>query len=157
MPKTTKSPKPPTTPKPDRGYFFGTGRRKTATARARLYLPNEEVTIAGKKLEKGDVYVNGKPIETYFAGPFPKSFYSEIYRTTNTMSRFITTVIVSGSGPTGQLGATALAISRALVQVDPKFRAILRKKGYMTRDPRMKERKKPGLMGARKQKSSPKR
>lgn len=143
--------------RPEKGYFFGNGRRKTATARARLYLPTEEIIIAGKKLEKGDIYVNNLPIAQYFSDPLAKSSYTEVYRTTNTANRFITTVITSGSGKTGQLGATVLAISRALVVVDPKFKATLRKKGFMTRDPRMKERKKPGLMGARKQKSSPKR
>lgn len=142
---------------PEIGYWASHGRRKTATARARLYLPTKEVVISGKKLERGDIYVNNLPIESYFSGALAKEQYTEVYRTTNTIGRFITTVIVSGSGSTGQLGATTLAISRALVKVDPKFRATLRKKGYMTRDPRAKERKKPGLMGARKQKSSPKR
>ncbi|MCL4397795.1 mitochondrial small ribosomal subunit protein uS9m [Patescibacteria group bacterium] len=138
-------------------WYFGVGRRKTAIARARVYPATAEVTIDGKKLEKGDTFVNGKPIEKYFPDPFAKSQYSELFRTTNTAGRFITTVVVEGSGLTGQLGATTLAIARALVQVDPKFRAILRKKDYMTRDPRMKEPKKPGLPGARKKKSSPKR
>lgn len=141
----------------NKNFFFGTGRRKTATARARLYLPTQEVVINGQKLEKGDVYVNGIQIEKYFNDAVAKAAYSEVYRTTNTMNRFITTLIVSGSGKTGQLGAVVLAIARALVTVDPKFKTTLRKKGFMTRDPRMKERKKPGLMGARKQKSSPKR
>lgn len=142
---------------PERGYFFGNGRRKTATARARLYLPTQEITIEGRKLEKGDVYVNNKPIDVYFGDPYAKAQYQEVFRTTNTAGRFITTVITSGSGKSGQLGATTLAISRALLVVDPKFRPVLRKKGFLTRDPRAKERKKPGLMGARKQKSSPKR
>jgi len=140
-----------------RDFFFGYGRRKTATARARLYLPTKEVTVSGTKLSRGDIYVNGKQIDAYFNSPFVKADYSELYRTTNTIGRFITVVITSGSGKTGQAGATLLAIARALIQVDPKFKTILRKKGFVTRDPRAKERKKPGLMGARKQKSSPKR
>lgn len=144
--------------KPKSGFFQAMGRRKTATARARLYLPTQEVLIGGKKLERGEIYVNEKPIDTYFANnPYAKATYTEVYRTTNALDRFITTVIVTGSGASGQLGAAVLAISRALTQVDPKFKAILRKRGFMTRDPRMKERKKPGLMGARKQKQSPKR
>ncbi len=145
------------TKEPSLGYWFASGRRKRATARARLYLPTRDVMVGDKKLEKGDIYVNNKPIDSYFSGPYAKELYTEVYRTTNTIGRFITTVITSGSGSSGQLGATTLAISRALVTVDPKFRATLRKKGFMTRDPREKERKKPGLMGARKQKSSPKR
>ena len=142
---------------PKNKIFYGNGRRKTATARARLYLPNQEVTIKGVKLSKGDVYVNNLPIEKYFPDPFAKASYSEVFRTTNTADRFITTVQVDGSGKSGQLGATTLAISRALCLVDPKFKAVLRKKGFMTRDPRAREREKFGLMGARKQKQSPKR
>lgn len=143
--------------KPEQGFYVGFGRRKTATARARLYLPAKEITIDGKKLERGDIYVNSIPIEKYFSDPFSKAGYTEVFRTTNTAGRFITTILTVGSGKSGQLGAVILAIARALVQVDPKFRAILRKKGFLTRDPRAKERKKPGLMGARKEKQSPKR
>jgi small subunit ribosomal protein S9 len=146
-----------TAPVPKTGYFFAVGRRKTATAKARLHLGDKDVLVGDKKLNKGDVYVNSMPIETYFKDPFARSLYTEVFRTTNTSNRFITTVMVEGSGPSGQAGAVVLAIARALCIIDPKFRPILRKKGFMTRDPRMKERKKPGLMGARKQKSSPKR
>lgn len=144
--------------KPDKGFYFsGYGRRKTAVARVRLYLPNQEVVIAGQKLQKGDIFVNNSPIDKYFSDPFSKAQYTEVFRTTNTATRFITTVLVSGSGKSGQLGAMILGLARTLCLVDPKFKTILRKKGFMTRDPRAKERKKPGLMGARKQKSSPKR
>lgn len=145
------------TPVPKTGYYFAVGRRKTATAKARLYLGDKDILVGDKKLNKGDVYVNNKPIDVYFTDPFAKSLYTEVFRTTNTANRFITTVMVEGSGQSGQVGAVVLAIARALCIIDPKFRPILRKKGFMTRDPRMKERKKPGLMGARKQKSSPKR
>lgn len=141
----------------DSSFYLAVGRRKSAIARARIYPSSAEVTIAGKKLEKGETYVNGMPIEKYFRDPFSKAKYQELFRTTNTVGRFITTVIVEGSGASGQLGATTLAIARALVQADPKFRSNLRKKGFMTRDPRGKERKKAGLPGARKKKSSPKR
>lgn len=138
-------------------YYFGYGRRKTATASVWLYPASKEVIINNVKLVKGDVYVNDKPIDVYFNGPQAKQMYTEVYRTTNAADRFITVANVTGSGMTGQLGAVVLGIARALVKVDPKLKSTLRKKGFMTRDPRMKERKKPGLMGARKQKSSPKR
>lgn len=138
-------------------WFSAVGRRKTAVARARLYLSSEEVLVGGKKVEKGEIYVNGKPFSQYFSGPYTKSLYSEIFRITNTIDKFIITALVVGSGSTGQAGAVSLAIARALCIYDPKLRAILRKKGFMTRDPRAKERKKPGLPGARKKKSSPKR
>ena len=148
---------PSAAPKASSPVYSAVGRRKTATAKARLYLPEKEIVIAGRKLERGDTYVNNMPIEKYFPDVFAKAAYSEVFRTTNTTGRFVTLINTSGSGKTGQLGAVTLAIARALVKVDPKLRATLRKKGFMTRDPRAKERKKPGLMGARKQKSSPKR
>lgn len=138
-------------------YYFAYGRRKTATASVWLYPASREVVINNVKLVKGDVYVNDKPIDIYFNGPLAKQMYTEVFRTTNASGRFITVAKVFGSGATGQLGAVVLGIARALVKVDPKLKSTLRKKGFMTRDPRMKERKKPGLMGARKQKSSPKR
>lgn len=163
MPRTKKTQSAETpavksaTPKPEAGYYFGNGRRKTATARARLYLPEKEVVVNGQKLSRGEICVNGVPIEKYFPDPFSKAAYTEVFRTTNTSGRFITVVVVSGSGKSGQLGAVVLAISRALCLVDPRFKPILRKKGFLTRDPRARERKKPGLMGARKEKQSPKR
>ena len=141
----------------EKDFIFSYGRRKTATARVRLYPADSEVMVKDKKLSKGDIYVNDLPIEKYFSDPFAKSAYTEVFRTTNTADRFITTAKVEGSGKSGQLGAVTLAIARALCIVDPKFKPTLRKKGFMTRDPRAKERKKPGLMGARKKKSSPKR
>lgn len=152
--KVEKSEKAENTPEQ---FYYGYGRRKTATARARLYLPTKEVEINGQKLSRGDIYVNNVPVDKYFTDPFVKANYTELFRTTNTAGRFVTTVIASGSGKSGQAGAMMLGIARALCEVDPKFKAVLRKKGYMTRDSRMRERKKPGLMGARKQKSSPKR
>lgn len=128
---------------------FAVGRRKTAVALARIF------PVA--KGEEAKLLVNKKPIAEYFSDVFAKEQYEEILRTTNTKDKFSISVTVSGSGQSGQLGAVVLALARALVKIDPKFKAILRKKGFMTRDPRAKERKKPGLMGARKQKSSPKR
>jgi small subunit ribosomal protein S9 len=147
---------PPVEAAPKTGFYFGHGRRKTASARARLYLPSQEVIINGQKLTKGDIYVNNLPITKYFNSPFAAS-YNDVFQVTNTVGRFITTIIVSGSGKTGQLGASILAIANSLVKVDPNFRPLLRKGGFLTRDPRAKERKKPGLMGARKEKQSPKR
>jgi len=138
-------------------FYFGHGRRKTATASARLYPHDEGIEINGKKLERGEIYVNNLPFNQYFHGPFAQEYVAELYRTTNSANRFITTIKVEGSGKSGQLGASGLAIARAMLKVDPKFKSTLRKKGYLTRDPRAKERKKPGLMGARKEKQSPKR
>lgn len=127
-------------------YYFAVGRRKTAIARAKVFVEG-----------KGEITVNGIAAEKYFSDPYSKARLTELFHTTNTVNRFNITILVEGSGMSGQLGATTLAIARALVQIDPKFKAILRKKDYMTRDPRGKERKKAGLPGARKKKSSPKR
>ncbi len=141
-----------------RDFFFGVGRRKEATARVRLYSGDKEVTVNGKKVEKGQIFVNKLEIEKYFPGELAKAAYVEPFRTTNTLGRYKTTVLVSGSGKSGQIGAVVLGVARALSVADPeKFHPILSKKGLLRRDPRAKERKKPGLMGARKQKSSPKR
>lgn len=117
-------------------YYFAVGRRKTAIARARIHPEG-----------KGTVTVNGVITDKY----------NKLFELTKTTGKFDTTVVVAGSGMTGQDGAVSLAIARAIVSFDPKLKAVLRKEGFMTRDPRAKERKKPGLPGARKQKSSPKR
>lgn len=137
-------------PKKKISVYQAVGRRKTATAFATL-------TIDPQKKEK-TFLVNGHPIEQYFPISFQKKFYLEPLRTTNTINRFDISVKVSGSGPTGQLGAVIHAVSRALTKVDPeRFPKILRKRGFLTRDPRAKERKKVGLMGARHEKQSPRR
>ena len=137
--------------------FYAVGRRKTATARARVYPGNGEVMVGDKKLTKGETYVNNMPIEKYFPAAAQKAVYSEVFHCTNSANRFIVTLKVVGSGKSGQLGAVSLAIARGLSLADPKFKEILASKGFLTRDPRSREREKPGLMGARKQKSSPKR
>lgn len=130
-------------------YISAVGRRKRAIARVRLNTVGEN---------KGSITVNGKPADEYFKSLVnAKALIAEVFHCTNTSAKFVTTIIVSGSGTNGQLGAVTLGIARALVKFDPKLKAILRKKGFMTRDPREVERKKPGLPKARKQKSSPKR
>ncbi len=141
-------------------YYEAVGRRKTASARARLYVVTDAaLTIQGVVANKGDIVVNGKPVEVFFPGEVFKKMYMEPFRTTNTMSRFAVSVTTTGGGLAGQLGATIHAISRALVKVDEeKFRPILKKRGFMTRDPRAKQRRKAGFAGkARARKQSPKR
>lgn len=143
------------------GYYYAVGRRKEASARVRLYilanLPH--ITVNGKNYEKGQIIVNDKPIESYFPGEIAKRQYQEAFRTTNTLNRFVTTVKVEGGGLSGQLVAVIHGISRALVKVDPeKNRSILKKRDFLTRDPRKKQRRKAGFAGkSRKKKQSPKR
>lgn len=166
MPKTVKKEvkkvvekKVPKTEKKT-SFYQAIGRRKESTARVKLHVPSgEELTIMGKSLKKGDMLINGKDISEYFKGEVYKKYYLEPFRTTNTLGRFITTVIVSGGGTTGQLGAVIHGIARALESVDKeKYRPILKKAGLMTRDPRAKERRKAGnAQKARAKKQSPKR
>jgi len=131
--------------KVNKTVYDAVGRRKTAIARVRLVN------------EKGPILVNKKPIEEYFRGELLKVYYSEPFRTTNTLNKVSASILVEGGGKEAQLGATILGISRSLILLNPSFKSTLRKKGFLTRDSRAKERKKPGLMGARKKKQSPKR
>jgi small subunit ribosomal protein S9 len=145
-----KTKTPPTPPKKKELIYQGVGRRKTAIARVRL-------TVNPDSKEK-TFTVNGRPVEQYFSLPQYKKVMTEPLRTTNTLNRFDISVKIEGSGLPSQLDAMIHGLSRALTQVDPeRFKKILRKRGFMTRDPRAKERKKVGLMGARKVKQSPKR
>lgn len=132
-------------------YFEGVGRRKTATARVRI--------TPIKKDQKPSILVNQKAIETYWPGEYHAKLYLEPFRTTNTLEQFQTTVKISGAGKSAQLQAFILGASRALVKFDQeRFRLILKKRGFLTRDSRAKERRKPGLaQSARAAKQSPKR
>lgn len=130
--------------------YTAVGRRKTATAFVKL--------VADPQKKEKTFTVNGRPVETYFSLIQQKKVFLEPLRTTNTINRFDVVVKVSGSGTTGQLGAVIHGLSRALLKVDPeRFGLILRKRSFMTRDPRAKERNKVGLMGARHVKQSPRR
>lgn len=141
-------------------YYEAVGRRKTASARARLYvLTGDTMTIKSVSVKKGGMIVNGKPVEKFFPGEVYQKMYQEPFRTTNTMSRFAVSITTKGGGIPGQLGATIHAISRALIKVDnEKFRPILKKRGFLMRDPRAKQRRKAGFAGkSRARKQSPKR
>ena len=121
-------------------YYYGMGRRKTAVARVRLF-PNGD----------GSITINGKDIQGYFGTrETHQSTIAAPFRALDINNSFTMTVRVVGGGTTGQAGAIRHAIARALVRMNPELKASLRKAGYLTRDPRMKERKKPGLKRARK-------
>ena len=119
-------------------YYEGVGRRKTASARVRLY-PGE-----------GNVVVNDKPMEEYFSRGGDVLHLLEPLKVTGNAGTFNVSVKVQGGGVTGQSGAVRQGIARALLKADPSLRPVLRKGGFLTRDARMKERKKPGLKRARK-------
>jgi small subunit ribosomal protein S9 len=120
-------------------YYEGLGRRKTSSARVRLHTGGD-----------GSFVVNDKPAEDYFSRDVDQIFISEAFKVTGTEGRFKVTVKVEGGGVTGQAGAVRLGVARALLKVDPGYRDVLRDHGLLTRDPRAKERKKPGLKRARK-------
>ncbi|MBI2849146.1 MAG: 30S ribosomal protein S9 [Chloroflexi bacterium] len=119
-------------------YFYATGKRKEAVARVRLY-PGS-----------GDIVVNGRPFQDTFARITLNSLILQPLRLTETLDKFNVMVKVAGGGVSGQAGAIACGISRALVKADEGLRPLLRKAGLLTRDPRTKERKKYGLKRARK-------
>ena len=119
-------------------YYHGTGRRKSAVARVRIYPGN------------GSIIVNDKPIDQYFSRESDRTQVRAPLRTTNTLEQFNVMVKVAGGGVTGQAGAVRHGIARALLSANPELRAVLRQGGMLTRDPREKERKKPGLKRARK-------
>lgn len=158
---SVKTEKKEKTELPQLAYYHAVGRRKEASARVRLYILANlpQVAVNGKSYEKGQIIVNDKPIEAYFSGEVAKRQYLEPFRTTNTLNRFVTTIQVEGGGLSGQLGAVIHGISRALVKVDPeKNRIILKKRDFLMRDPRGKQRRKAGFAGkSRKKKQSPKR
>lgn len=120
-------------------YYYGTGRRKTSSAQVRLY-PSKEPTMI----------VNNKPAEEYFSRHRDILLVKRPLRATATEDMFRVSVIVRGGGIAGQAGAVRHGIARALTRANPELRPTLRKEGSLTRDPRMKERKKPGLKRARK-------
>jgi len=122
----------------EKTIFLGTGRRKTSTARVRL----SEGT--------GKLTANGSEFEVYFSH---ENFAKQAYRpllTVELKDKIDVDVNVAGGGVTGQAGATAHGIARALQKLNPELRAALKKAGHLKRDPREKERKKPGQPGARK-------
>jgi small subunit ribosomal protein S9 len=119
-------------------YYYGTGRRKTSTARVRLIPEGSGVAI-----------VNRLPLEEYFDREAVKMIIMQPFEVTGTAGQFDLYVNVRGGGKAGQAGAIRHGIARALVHSDPELRLILKKSGFLTRDARMKERKKYGQKGAR--------
>jgi len=129
----------------ERVYFYGLGRRKTAVAKVRLYRG------------EGPILVNGKPFDELFTQERHKRAILGPLMVTNNVDKLNATVKVSGSGNTGQAGAIRHGVARALMVMDESLRPLLRSYGMLTRDSRIKERKKPGLIRARKRKQYTKR
>ena len=118
-------------------YFYGTGRRKSSVARVRVYNGTGKITI------------NDRDIDDYFGLETLKLIVRQPLAITDSAEKYDVVCRVNGGGVTGQAGAIRHGISRALLQYDAELRSELKKAGLLTRDPRMKERKKYGLKGAR--------
>ena len=118
-------------------YFYGTGRRKKSVARVRL--------VPGT----GVITINDRDIEEYFGLDTLKLVVNQPFGVTNTVGKFDIICRVNGGGFSGQAGAIRHGVAKALLQADANYRPALKKAGFLTRDPRMKERKKYGLKGAR--------
>ena len=118
-------------------YFYGTGRRKNSVARVRVYTGTGKITI------------NDRDIDDYFGLETLKLLVNSPLVLTETEGKFDVVVNVVGGGCSGQAGAIRHGLSRALLQFNPELRTTLKKAGFLTRDPRMKERKKYGLKAAR--------
>jgi small subunit ribosomal protein S9 len=118
--------------------YLGTGRRKTSVARVRLATGNGKITV------------NGRPVENYFVLETLRTQATQPLTVTGTAGKLDAVISVAGGGPSGQAGAVRHGIARALLQFDANLRAALKADGFLTRDPRMKERKKYGQPGARK-------
>lgn len=141
-------------------YIAAVGRRREAVARVRLYKEVPEPIVFGdKQVSKGQIYVNEIPAEEYFPGAVAKAAFLQPLQVTNTLATFAITAKVVGGGKFGQLDAVIHGLSRALSAYDTeKFRPILKKRGFLTRDARIRERRKVGTGGkARRKKQSPKR
>lgn len=118
--------------------FLGTGRRKTSVARVRLAVGSGRITV------------NGRPFENYFPTDTLRSVATQPLAVTDSVGKYDVRVNVKGGGPSGQAGAVRHGIARALLEADINLRPTLKVNGLLTRDPRMKERKKYGQPGARK-------
>lgn len=137
MPKTTLK-------KP--AFIYARGRRRTAVARVRLFT------------KAGDTMVNNLPISKYFPGAVVKHLYEEPFKICDVLGKYHATIKVVGSGLRGQVEAVILGLSRALVVANPEFRQDLKKRGFLTRDSRTRQRRMVGKGGkSRRQKQSPKR
>lgn len=130
----------------NKNYIFAVGRRKEAVARVRIFKG------------KGEIIVNTKPIDTYFPGSVAKVKWQKPFLVTNLTGKYHATIKVAGSGKSSQLDAIVHGLSRAFTAVDGQLKKSLKEAGLLTRDPRVKERRKYGLaQKARKGKQSPKR
>lgn len=142
-------------------YYEAVGRRKESVARVRFYMMDKEKqkTIMGKKISKGDILMNGKDIASFYPRQVDKMRYERPLILTDSVDRYGIAITVSGGGPHSQMQAITHGMARALCVVnEEEYKPLLKQEGFITRDPRKKERRKVGTGGkARRAKQSPKR
>lgn len=142
-------------------YYEAVGRRKESVARVRLHIVSSKdktVSLSGNKHKQGDIVINTKALETYFPSQAEQNQIKYPLSLVDSNDRFVITVQSKGGGKVGQVDAIVLGITRALCKVDETYREVLKPEGLLTRDPRIRERRKVGTGGkARRQKQSPKR
>jgi small subunit ribosomal protein S9 len=142
--------------KAKKAYTHAVGRRREAVARVRLH--KEVMTWEGSEVTSGQVYVNHKKASEYFKDTQIDQAIADILKSTNTATKYGFTIKVSGGGSKGQLNAVLHGIANALVEIEPTHRPLLKKKGLLTRDARVRQRRKVGMGGkSRRKKQSPKR
>jgi small subunit ribosomal protein S9 len=148
------------TKKVTKEYTFAVGRRKEAVARVRLYDAVKDGLVWGElPVKKGDILVNGMQIAEYFPLETMKYIYTQPLRVANAQNKYTFTIRVTGGGKAGQLDAVVAGIANALSKADANsYRGALKKKGFLTRDARVRQRRKVGMGGkSRRQRQSPKR
>lgn len=140
-------------------YIHAVGRRREAVARVRLFTGSSKVELNGVEVKKGETMVNGKQFKEYFQFKSYGPVYNKFQLDSGMSEKYSITALVAGGGISAQLDALILGVARALDKFDAEsFHSVLREKGYLTRDPRTRERRKVGNAGkARRKKSSPKR
>lgn len=146
--------------KENKDYTFAVGRRREAVARVRIYQTvKDDLTWGELAIKKGDILVNGMLIAEYFPLETMRYVYTEPLRVANAQNKYTITARVVGGGRAGQLDAVAAGIANALIKLDPEaYRGLLKQKGLLTRDPRIRQRRKVGMGGkSRRKRQSPKR
>lgn len=141
-------------------FTYAVGRRKESVARVRVYNPQSStINVFGNEYKTGDLIINGRQAAEYFRFKPYEPKYKRIFELTDTLGKYFVSVKVEGGGIGGQLDAMLHGIARAFDKIDPeKYHTLLKTNGYLTRDPRTRERRKVGTGGkARRQKQSPKR
>ncbi|MFS8158714.1 MAG: 30S ribosomal protein S9 [Candidatus Roizmanbacteria bacterium] len=140
-------------------YYEAVGRRKESISRVRLYaVGKKELVLEGTKLKAGDYIVNGLPLEGYFTQITQQILFKKPLELAEALDRFVVSIKTQGGGKEGQLEAAVHGISRALVKMEASLKKAFKIEGLLTRDPRTRERRKPGTGGkSRRKKQSPKR